>query len=163
MSLGVLLPSTAWAGTTGKLMGVVKNAQTGETLANANIVILGTTLGAASRDDGGFFILNVPGGTYDIRATFMGFKPEVQTGVRVAPDFTTEVEFRLEPTTLSIVEPVQVEAERPFIQRDQTGSVRFIDGEEIQKKRPISRDSISGAVGPMRWPTSSTAFPSRIL
>ena len=133
-ALGFLVPTDGRAGTTGKLMGVVRDAQTGEGLANANVVIMGTALGAASRGEGEFFILNVPGGTYDVKASFMGFKEVVLTGVKVAPDFTTEVEFDLEATTLQLVDPVQVAAKRPLIQRDRTGTARFITGEDIQNQ-----------------------------
>jgi outer membrane receptor protein involved in Fe transport len=126
--------SASWAGTTGKLVGVVKDANTGEPLANANVVVLGTSLGAATTDAGEFFILNVPAGTYDIKATYIGYKELVLSGVRVAPDFTTEVEFLLEPTTLTLGEPVKVEAEKPLIVRDRTGSARFIGIEEIENQ-----------------------------
>ncbi|MBD3334671.1 MAG: TonB-dependent receptor [Candidatus Eisenbacteria bacterium] len=122
------------AGTTGKVTGTVTDAWTGEPLQNANVVILESELGAATMDDGAFYIRNVPAGTYDLKASYMGYMEVVLTDVKVAPDFTTELEFALEPTVLNFIEPVKVRAEKPLIQRDRTGTARFLDGEEIQNK-----------------------------
>lgn len=43
---------SAFAGNTGKIAGLVKDAQTGETLVGVNIVIEGTSMGAATNIDG---------------------------------------------------------------------------------------------------------------
>ncbi len=58
----ILLTAVAFSGTTGKIAGTVKDAKTGEPLPSANVVIEGTTLGAATNPDGYFAILNIPPG-----------------------------------------------------------------------------------------------------
>ena len=50
------------AGTSGKIAGKVIDSETGEPLSGANIVILGTLMGAAADIDGDYFIINVPPG-----------------------------------------------------------------------------------------------------
>jgi len=55
-----------WAGTTGKIVGQVVDAETGEPLPGANIQIEGTPMGAATDEDGQFLIINVPVGTYTV-------------------------------------------------------------------------------------------------
>ena len=52
----------------GKITGVVKDASTGEALIGANVLIEGTTIGAATNVDGYFVILNVPPGTYNLKS-----------------------------------------------------------------------------------------------
>ena len=54
----------AQASTVGRIAGVIKDTSTGLPLANANVLIQGTVLGAASGPTGEYFILNVPAGTY---------------------------------------------------------------------------------------------------
>lgn len=54
--------------------GQVKDATTGEPLLGANIVLLGTSLGAAADNNGKYTIRNVPSGSYTIRVTYIGYK-----------------------------------------------------------------------------------------
>ena len=64
-----LLVSQAFAGTTGKVAGVIKDAKSGEVLPGANVVVLGTRLGATTDPDGNYFILNVPPGLLEVQAS----------------------------------------------------------------------------------------------
>ena len=67
LGLAVLVGSVAHAGTTGKLAGIVKDANSGLPLPNANVIVVGTTQGGASGEDGSFSVLNVPAGTYSVQ------------------------------------------------------------------------------------------------
>jgi len=67
----LLYSPNAIAGVTGKITGVVTDSETGEPLVGANVIIEGTTMGAAADPDGYFSILNVPPDIYDIRASMM--------------------------------------------------------------------------------------------
>lgn len=130
--LGPILVSTAWAGTVGKISGVVTGRESGQPLAGANITIVGTTMGATADAAGRYFVLNVPAGTYQLQATLVGYKPVVLGDVRVAPDFTTEADFALEQTVLGVVQTVEIRAEKPLIQKDLTGTTRFLGREEVE-------------------------------
>jgi hypothetical protein len=132
MLLGLLVVQPAWAGTVGKISGIVSAKEGAQPLAGANVTIMGTTMGVTAGNNGGFFIVNVPAGTYQIQATLVGYKPVVLDGVQVAPDFTTEVNFSLEQTVLGVVQTVEIRAEKPLIQKDLTGTTRFMDREQIQ-------------------------------
>ena len=67
-------PKPLLAQTSGKISGSVRDAQTKEALLGVNIVIAGSTMGAATGLDGTFFILNVPPGEYDLTATMIGYQ-----------------------------------------------------------------------------------------
>ena len=58
----VLNPSAIFAGSTGKIAGIVLDKSTGEGLPGPNIEIVGTSLGAAADVNGVFVVLNVPPG-----------------------------------------------------------------------------------------------------
>ena len=62
------------AGVTGKIAGRVVDKDNGEALPGANMVIQGTTLGAATDVDGNYYIINVPPGIYSLRASSIGIK-----------------------------------------------------------------------------------------
>ncbi|NOX67490.1 MAG: carboxypeptidase-like regulatory domain-containing protein, partial [Chlorobi bacterium] len=54
----VAIPISLMAGTTGKISGKIIDANTGDPLVGVNILILDTQLGAATDQDGFFYILN---------------------------------------------------------------------------------------------------------
>ena len=68
----ILLHLTALAGVTGKLAGKVTDAVTGEPLLGANIVLQGTSFGAASDINGNYTVLNIPPGNYTVKVTYLG-------------------------------------------------------------------------------------------
>mgnify|MGYP001121495286 CR=1 FL=1 len=64
---------------------LLRNLGAGEPLAFANVLVLGTTLGAISQSDGKFVIKAVPSGSHEIQASFMGYEVGRQP-VTVPPD-----------------------------------------------------------------------------
>jgi outer membrane receptor protein involved in Fe transport len=129
--LSLLTFQPAFGAVTGKISGIVRDAETGEPLFPANLLVEGTFMGAASRPTGEYFIINVPPGTYKVRAKMMGYRDVVVENVRVIADFTTTIDFGLEQTTVAVLEPITVSAERPLIQPDVTATTRFITSEQI--------------------------------
>ena len=123
-------PILALAQNTGKLSGVVMDGSTGEPLPGANVVIDGTQLGTATDVDGNYFILGVPVGTYTIRATFVGYSPQVQEGVDINAGYTRELNFELSPG--AELDEIVVEYERPLIQKDALGVPNVVTAEDIQ-------------------------------
>ncbi|UCE17323.1 MAG: TonB-dependent receptor [Gemmatimonadota bacterium] len=125
-----LFCSGVLAGTTGKISGTVRDADNGEPLPGANVIIEGTTLGAATNMEGFYFIINVPPGTYSLRATMVGYTPQSKTQVKVSTDVTTKLDFELSTTVVELG-CVTVTAERPAIQKDLTSSLQAFGGQEI--------------------------------
>jgi hypothetical protein len=62
------------AGTTGKITGMVIDTETKESLPGANLIIEGTTMGAATDLDGYYVILNIPPGNYNLIASMIGYE-----------------------------------------------------------------------------------------
>ncbi len=95
----VALPMVAFA-QNGIIMGKVTDAATGEPLIGANVMIEGTSLGAAVNFDGYFEVKSVPPGTYTLKTTFIGYETEkkeiqVTAGSRVIADFQMNSEIIL--------------------------------------------------------------------
>lgn len=150
--LSFALAALVFAGTTGKITGRVVDKQTGEPLAGASVQIVGTTMGTAADANGYYFILQVPPGTYAVKATVIGFEPVTVTNVQVAVDLTTKIDFSLKPTVLEITEGMTVVAERPIIEKDVTFSSYRVSSDRIANMPTVSdvRDLVArqpGVVG----------------
>ena len=69
--------------TRSRVSGVVHDHETGAPLVGVNIIIVDTDLGAASDINGNYIIINVPVGTYNVRASMIGYEAQVLTRVMV--------------------------------------------------------------------------------
>ena len=63
----------------GSITGQVFDRQTKEPIPSANVVIVGTTAGAATDEKGQFTIAKVGLGQYQVRVTVLGYKSTIQT------------------------------------------------------------------------------------
>ncbi|MEM8556871.1 MAG: TonB-dependent receptor, partial [Bacteroidota bacterium] len=115
----------------GKIQGTVTDAATGEPLPGVNVVIDGSTQGAATDFDGQYVIIGVRPGTYTVSATFIGYQTKRIEGVRVRIDLTTPLDFEL-PEEVFEGQEVVVTAERELIQKDLTATTAFVSGDEIR-------------------------------
>lgn len=119
------------AGTTGKIVGTVLDDETGEPLPGVNVLLSGTARGAATDLEGYYFILNIPPGTYSLKASMIGYTEMLINKITVATDYTSTVDFRLQSTVLE-GEGVTIIAQRPLVVKDQTSAVAVITAEQIQ-------------------------------
>ncbi len=131
-TIALLLTSAALGGTTGKVAGKVVDAQTKEALVGVNVVVTGMTLGASTDLEGEYFILNIPPGTYELRASAVGYAPMTVGGVKVAVDQTTKIDFRVQSQSVELNDVV-VTATRPIVQKDLTSTVSSVGGDEIAR------------------------------
>jgi outer membrane receptor protein involved in Fe transport len=79
-----------------RIIGTIKDAATGEALVGANITLIGTHLGASTDPNGKYFLIGVPVGTYKVKASMMGYREEIITGVVVSADRVSTVDFKLQ-------------------------------------------------------------------
>ncbi|MYF18268.1 MAG: TonB-dependent receptor, partial [Gemmatimonadetes bacterium] len=123
--------SHLYAGTTGKIAGVIKDDQ-GNPLPGANVIVEGTRLGAVADADGSYFIINILPGRYALTASLIGYTNQTQSDVSVKTDFTTPLNFQLKETTVELAE-LTVVAERPPVERDKTTSKYIMGGDTIDR------------------------------
>ena len=130
-----------WAATTGKIAGAVKDKGTGEPLPGVNVIVAGTSLGAASDLQGNFFIINVPPGVYSVQASMVGYQAITVQDVRVRIDQTAQTDFSLEQTAVSGQE-VTVVAQRPPVEIDLTASKARISAQELANSYVTSVEQV---------------------
>ncbi len=130
----IVLSVNLYSQTSGKLVGRVTD-ESGEPLIGANVILDGTTMGAATDLEGYYSIINVRAGTYSIRFRFLGFKTRVVENIRVSADQTTKLDAVLELEVI-VGEEVVVVAQKPLVEYNQTSSVSSVNKDDI-KNLPI--------------------------
>ncbi|HDZ58441.1 MAG TPA: TonB-dependent receptor [Ignavibacteriales bacterium] len=130
LSLLFIISANSIAGTTGKIAGKVIDATTGEPLIGANVIIMGTTLGAATDFNGNYFIINIPPGKYQVKASLVGYNSIITQNVKVSVDQTTSLDFKLHEEAVEMSDVVIV-ATRPIVQKDLTSTQSNISGDDI--------------------------------
>jgi len=125
----VLIPALSLAQTSGKISGTVSSD--GQPLVGANVLIEGTSYGAATDENGQYYILDVPVGVYEIEAQYIGYKTLTVNNIHVNANLTTDLVFPMELAAVE-GETVTVTAERPLIQRNATNTTAILDEELLQ-------------------------------
>ncbi|MGE5457529.1 MAG: TonB-dependent receptor [Methanococcaceae archaeon] len=122
--------SLVLASTNGNIRGKVTDLQTGEPLIGANVVVVGTTFGATTDVKGEYQINNITAAIYTVKASYIGYKTVTTSNVRVNADLTTALNFRLPGEGINTGE-VEIVAQRPLVQKDNTNANRITTSEDI--------------------------------
>jgi outer membrane receptor protein involved in Fe transport len=133
--------SNLFGGITGKIAGKVTDTESGEPLIGINVIIEGTTQGAATGLDGSYIINNVEPGTYNMVFSGVGYQKKIVTDVRVSSDFTTNIDIDLSSETIGL-ETITVVAPKPLVRKDLTSSHTTIDDTQIEALPVESIDQI---------------------
>ena len=134
----------------GRLQGTVVDKDTGEPIPFANIVLEngGTQVGGASSDfDGNYDINPIPPGTYDLKATFVGYNTFIMKGIVIPANKITfqDVSMSMQSEMLDAVEIVDYKV--PLISKDNTSGGATITAEEIAKMPQRSAAAVAASVG----------------
>ena len=92
---------------TGRISGHVRDATTGNPIKGANVIVVGTSLAAATNDSGYYVIRNVPVGTYQLTARSIGYNAETVSGIRVPANGVVTRDFKLQ-SSVSLLEAITV-------------------------------------------------------
>ena len=150
MTLAIVLATCTLAvAQQGRLKGKVTD-ETGEPVSFANIVLEkgGTMIGGATSDfDGNYDINPIPPGTYDLKATFVGFNNYVLNGIIIPANKITDWNIKMTSGAISLTEVTVIDYEVPLISKDNTTSGASITAEEIAKLPNRSAAGVASSVG----------------
>ena len=129
---------------TGKIEGHVRD-QSGAPVASAQVVILGTAFVATANGQGYYFINNVPAGSVDLKAVFVGYRAVTATGLRVLTGQTMTQDFVLEQSAIEIA-GIETTADNPLVPRDAVTTKRGV----------IARSDVNQSVAPLPFSINQT-------
>jgi len=135
----------------GILRGKVIDAETGEELIGATVMLKGTTIGAATDLDGNYNIPDIPSVTYTVVCQYISYQPQEFEHVEVSSGKVTVINIKLSSVSVGLQE-VQVTAKmqqrtEAALLTVQKKSANVIDGISAQA---ISRSGASEAAGALR-------------
>lgn len=126
----VILSGSLFAQNTGKISGKVLDDKN-EGIMGANIVVQNTSTGASADVNGYYYIINLPPGTYTLKASAIGYTAQTVQNVRVDGGLTAKVNFTLKSSSLALPEVV-VQFKSPAVQKDLTSKQQEINVGDIQ-------------------------------
>ena len=137
VTLFSILPGMLFAAETGTLKGKVVDAQTGDPLPGANIVIKEIFHGTASGLDGEFVLTNVPVGTNTVTISYLGYQ-EQEITVEFSANETKTIEVKLQVLTIMGEEAVitaQAYGQRAAINQQLASNVvtNVVSSEKIEE------------------------------
>lgn len=131
----------------GTISGRIYDAETGEPLPKATIVILDTKLGGYSDVKGEFRLKNVPPGSYKIQARYVGYIAKDISGIIVEPNKSANVSIVLEPEITQgkeiTVEATRINDNEAAILSQRKNAGQVSDGISIQEIKRLP-DSDAG-------------------
>jgi len=131
VSLGAAASAAAQQ-TSGKLEGSVTD-QAGGPLANAQVIIAGTSFGAVTDAKGYYFVNNIPVGVYTVRAQFIGYAPHEVQNVRILGGQTITQNIQLSPSAVVVSGVTVTAATNPIVPRDEVSSKSIIPGSNFNQ------------------------------
>lgn len=102
----LVLGSPAYGQQSGNISGTIVDAETGETVIGASVVIEGTIKGDASDIDGKYNIRNVEAGEYTLIVSYISYAKQIISGVVVKAGETFTLDIALAPETEFLSEVV---------------------------------------------------------
>lgn len=108
----LLLPLSLFA--QARISGTVTDASTGASLPGANVIVEGTSMGAAADEDGRYTINNVPMGPQTITASVIGYESMSQT-VDVTGNMTVDFSLTTSALEMSALEVLASRADEKHL------------------------------------------------
>ena len=106
MIMFLTIHSNVSAQNSGSIYGKIVDSATGEDLIGANILLEGTTIGAASDIEGNFIISNIPSGSYSLIASMIGYSKLTVTNLQVNSGENNKIDLALVPEAVETEEVV---------------------------------------------------------
>jgi hypothetical protein len=125
--------------TSGIISGEIRDAVTKQPLPGANIILVGTNIGAASDAKGYYVIKSVAAGKYILRSSMMGYEPSAYADLIINPNRNHSVMFELHPAAMEISE-INVTADYFSKPTENPVSFRSLTPEEIRRSPGSAED-----------------------
>ncbi|MDZ7846296.1 MAG: TonB-dependent receptor [Owenweeksia sp.] len=161
LSLLFFLLATGLFAQEGIIKGRVYDAVNNEPLPYANVIVKGTDIGTTT-DNEGNYELQVKPGLYNVEASFVGYKPQIEFEVQVTLAKPTFLNFGLDEASKTLDE-VEVSAQNQFEKKEESPvSLNTLGINEIQRN-PGGNQDISIVIQSLPGVASTPSFRNDII
>ena len=136
LALGILSPDSAHAQTTGTIRGRVVESGGQRPVSDAQVAVVGTTLGGITGASGEFVIVNVPAGARQLRVRRIGFQAQ-ERAVTVNAGATATVNFELAQSAAQLDQVVITGTAGAVERRTVGNAITQLDVAELTQKNSI--------------------------
>lgn len=146
----LLLTTVSFAQNSGTLMGKLIDKETNEPIPFGNIVVESAGRqfgGTTSNFDGDYTIRPIPAGRYEVKATYVGYKPILVQNVVITSDKITFLDIEMESTAVTLTTFEVIDYKVPLIEKDGGSSGGSLTKEEIEKMPGRDAGSVAVTVG----------------
>ncbi|MDX1740195.1 MAG: carboxypeptidase-like regulatory domain-containing protein, partial [Rhodothermales bacterium] len=164
--VAIVHPSSSAAQTseTGTIVGVLVDAENGETLIGANVLIEGTTIGSTTDLDGRYTVASVPTGLHDLVFSYIGYTSQIIRNVEVLAGETTRIDLALSPEAIGmgevVVEARALRNNESVLLRDRQKALAVSDAISAET---ISRSGSGDAASAMTKVTGASVVGGRYV
>jgi len=144
LSCTILLFSLSNIFAQGSVTGKISDTE-GNALLGANIVLMGTNLGAASDFDGNYIISNVMPGDYTLKVSVVGFSPQ-EFSVTIVENQSLDVDAVLEEDILNLDQVVITGAQNPRTKLESSVAITTINAKAIEQAAPRNTADLLKAI-----------------
>ncbi|GAA4314165.1 TonB-dependent receptor [Nibribacter koreensis] len=136
----------AQAQSVGRITGVVRDRNTQEPIIGATVSLEGTTLGVSTDAQGRYRLESVPTGSYNLKATYLGYEPITRYNVPVTSGNALTLNLDLAPSQTQL-QAVEIAMDRSIrvAMAETPLSVQSLSSEEI-KSNPGGNFDISRVI-----------------
>lgn len=117
---------------TGNIEGKITDKMSGQSLPGVNVILIGSAKGASSDLNGNFLITNIPIGTYQVKASYVGFKSIIISDVIVSSARPAFLKIEMIESVIQL-EGVTVTSDYFDIQPTEVNSIKSFSYEEIRR------------------------------
>jgi len=154
----------AQASARGIIAGKVVDAETGEALIGANVLIKGTTMGSATDLQGNYRVPSVPSGTYTLVITYIGYQTKEITDLTVTDGQATSMDISLGFEVLTgqevVVTARAIRNNETALLRDRQKAISVSDAVSVNA---VSRAGGSNAAEAMKQITGASVVEGKFV
>ncbi len=157
-ALMLTVTAIIYAGPSGKITGTVKDKQTGEPIAGASVLVVGTSRGAQTDPDGKFVINQVEPGTYQLKISSLEYDTKNIDSVTVVADGSVSVTAELTRKSTKLDLQITVKADKEIVDKRITENQPAGDKGRIQGKPVTTVDELLKSVSGVTVNTSGEVY-----
>lgn len=139
LSSGLFILTIVSQAQTGKIVGKIIDAKTGETLPGATVIIEGTTKGASADFDGNYILSGLLAGKYNLITSYITYDNKKIVDVVVKENDATEFNIMLDQSSSQTLNEVVVQAE---MNKENTNTLLVMQKNNASVSDGISSESI---------------------